>query len=75
MTTLDKTKEIISRITHCNQDDINPDTTLKEIKADSLHWIQIIVGLENAFDIEIDIDKMKEFSSIGDFISYIDSCA
>ena len=74
MSTLDQTKEIISRITHCNQDDIKPDTKLKEIKADSLHWIQIIVGLENAFDIEIDIDKMKEFSTIGDFISYIDSC-
>ena len=48
---------------------------MKDIKADSLHWVQIIVGVENALDIEIDIDseRMQELTTIGDFVKYIEN--
>jgi len=55
-------------------DEIRLETALKDIKSDSLHWVQIIVGVENAFDIEIDIERMKELASIDYFVKYIDSC-
>jgi len=63
----------MARITHCNDDDIKIESLLKDIKADSLHWVQIIVGIESATDVEIDFDKMKEIESIDDFVKYIDS--
>ena len=75
MSTLEQLRSIMVKITHCNEEDIKPDTALKDIKADSLHWVQIIVGIENALDIEIDFDRMKELATIEDFINYIDSCA
>ena len=75
MSTLDEVTRIITRVAHCSADGVSPDTALKDIKADSLHWVQIIVGVENAFDVEIDIDKLQEFATIGDFIKYIESCA
>ncbi len=75
MSTLDEVTRIIARVAHCSADEVSPDTALKDIKADSLHWVQIIVGVENAFDVEIDIDKLQEFATIGDFIKYIESCA
>lgn len=75
MATLDEVKKIIARITHSSADEIGPETALKDIKADSLHWVQIIVAVENAFNIEIDFDKMQEFATIADFINYIESCA
>ena len=74
MSTLDEIKRIIARIAHCGADEIGPETALKDIKADSLHWVQIIVAVENAFNIEIDIDKMSQFATIGDFVSYVESC-
>ena len=74
MSTLDEIKRIIARIAHCSADEIGPETALKDIKADSLHWVQIIVAVENAFNIEIDIDKMSEFATIEDFVRYIESC-
>lgn len=74
MSTLDELKRIIARIAHCSPDEINLETTLKDIKADSLHWVQIIVAAENTFDIEIDIDRMKDFTTIEDFVKYIESC-
>ena len=73
MATLETVKSVIARITHCNEDDIQPETMLKDIKADSLHWVQIIVGIESDTDVEIDFDKMKEIASIDDFVKYIDS--
>ena len=74
MSTLDEVKRIIARIAHCSEDDISLETALKDIKADSLHWVQIIVAVENTFNIEIDIDKMQEFSTIEDFVKHIESC-
>lgn len=71
--TLDEVRRIIARIARCSENEISLETALKDIKADSLHWVQIIVGVENAFDIEIDIDRMKELTSIDDFVKYIDS--
>jgi acyl carrier protein len=63
----------MARITHCNADDVQAETLLKDIKADSLHWVQIIVGIESATNVEIDFDKMKEIASIDDLVKYIDS--
>ena len=72
MATLDELKKIIARIAHCGADEIQTDTELKDIKADSLHWVQIVIAAEELFNIEIDIEKMKEFSTVGDMVSYID---
>jgi len=72
--TLDEVRRIIARVARCSENEIGLETALKDIKADSLHWVQIIVGVENAFDIEIDIERMKELTSIDDFVKYIDSC-
>ncbi len=66
-------RKSIARVTRCSEDAISMDTALKDIKADSLHWVQIIVAMENAFDIEVDFEKMKEMTTIGDFVQYIES--
>jgi len=73
MSILDELKRIIARIAHCSADEISLETALKDIKADSLHWVQIIIAAEDALNIEIDIDKMTEFTTIGDFVNYIES--
>ena len=73
MSTLEAVKSVMARITHCNEDDIQAETLLKDRKADSLHWVQIIVGIESDTDVEIDFDKMKEIESIGDLVKYVDS--
>jgi len=64
----------IARVTRCSEQELKPETELKTIKADSLHWVQIIVGVENALDIEIEIDKekMSALATIGDFVKYIE---
>ena len=75
MSTLDELKRNIARVTRCSEQEITAETALKDIKADSLHWVQIIVGIENALDIEIDMDRerMEEIATVGDFVKYIES--
>ena len=73
MSTLETVKSVMARITHCDENDIQPETLMKDIKADSLHWVQIIVGIESDTEVEIDFDKMKEIEKISDFVSYIDN--
>lgn len=74
MSTLDRLRAIMAKVARCNGDEIGADTALKDIKADSLHWLQIIIRVEKDFDIEIDFERMSDLATIGDFTSYIDSC-
>jgi acyl carrier protein len=73
MSTLDELRRIIGKITRCDAHAIGLGTKLRELRADSLDWVQIIVGVETAFDIEVDIDKMQGFVTIEDFVSHIES--
>lgn len=74
MSTLEHLREIMAKIARCDGDDIRNDTALKDVRADSLHWLQIIIRVEGDYDIEIDFDRMREITTIGEFVGYIDSC-
>ena len=51
----EKLKEIIVDVLGCNEDEITMDTTfVDDLGADSLDIFQIIMGIEDAFDIEIE---------------------
>jgi acyl carrier protein len=72
MSTSEDLIRIIAKITHTNVTELSPVTLLKNVKADSLHWVQIVVSAETQFGVEIDIEMMKTFQTIGDFGAYID---
>jgi acyl carrier protein len=73
MSSFDELQKAIVKITRCDRQSIKIDTELKDIDADSLHWVQIIVALENALDIEIDTEQMRDMATVGDFANYLDS--
>ena len=73
MPTLQHLREIMARIARLNGDEIGLDTALKDVKADSLHWLQIIIRVESDINIEIDFERMRELTTIGDFTDYIDT--
>ena len=75
MSTLDRLKAIIVKIAHASGDEIRAETPLKDVRADSLHWLQIIIRVEGDFNIEIDFDRMRELTTVGDFAEYIEASA
>jgi len=72
-TTLGTVRGIMAKITHCGENDINADTLLKDLKADSLHWVQIIVATETALNVEIDFEKLKGMETVNDYIVYVEN--
>ena len=53
-------------------DDITMETTfVDDLGADSLDIFQIIMGIEEAFDIEIDNDDAEKIQTVGDAVEQI----
>lgn len=68
----EKLKEIITDVLGCNPDTITPDTTfVDDLGADSLDIFQIIMGIEDTFDIEIDNEDAEKIATVGDAVEQI----
>ncbi|MBO4441792.1 acyl carrier protein [bacterium] len=50
---------------------LTPESSMKEMKIDSLDIVEIIMKIEDEFEIEIPDDKLKEFQNLGDIAKYI----
>ena len=72
MSTLETLQQIVARTARCNEQDVMPQTSLADLRIDSLDWVQIIAALESAYDIEIDIELLNDFGTIADLVDYID---
>ncbi len=50
---------------------LTPTTTFKELGADSLDVVQVMVAIEEAFDIELVDEELKGITNMGNFIDYV----
>ena len=68
----EKLKEIIIDVLNVSEEDITPETTfVDDLGADSLDVFQIIMGIEEAFDIEIDNEDAEKIVTVGDAVEQI----
>ena len=72
MTVEEKVKEITARITHKNVGEIKTDGTFKDLEADSLDVVQILVALEEEYNIELEDEEMQKVTNMGEFVAYIE---
>ena len=60
----EKLQQIISEVLNVDVDEITPDTTfVDDLGADSLDVFQIIMGIEEEFDIEIPTEEAEKIVS------------
>ena len=64
-------RKIVAKITRNENVVLTPTTTFKVLGADSLDVVQVMVALEEAFDIELVDEEMKSLSNMGGFIDYV----
>ena len=70
----DKIKEIIANKIQVDEDKITPETSLmKDLEADSLDAVDIIMGIEEEFGIEIPDSAAEAFENVGDIAKYVES--
>lgn len=68
----EKLKNIIVDVLNVPVDDIKLDTTfVDDLGADSLDIFQIIMGIEEEFDIEIDNEEAEKIATVSDAVEQI----
>ena len=68
-----KVAQIIADKLKIDASSVKPESTLKDLGADSLDLVEIIMKVEEQFGIEIDDEKAEHLKNVGEFVSYINS--
>ena len=72
MTEFEKLQAIIADVLNVSPETITPDTTfVDDLGADSLDIFQIIMGIEEDFDIEIDNEEAEKITTVQDAVDQI----
>ena len=68
----EKMQQIIADVLSVDLDEIKPETTFKEdLGADSLDVFQIIMAVEEEFNIEIPTEEAEKIVTVGDAVEAI----
>ena len=68
----EKLREIIADVMNIDEKEIKEDSSFEnDLGADSLDVFQIIMGIEDDFDIEIDNDEAEKIVTVGDAVEQI----
>jgi acyl carrier protein len=72
----DKVKNIIVEQLQVEPEAVKLETSLmKDLEADSLDAVEIIMGIENEFGIEIPDEEAEKFKTVGDIVGYVEANA
>ena len=68
----EKIKKIIAEVLNVDEEEITMDTTfVDDLGADSLDIFQIVMGIEEEFDIEIANEEAEKIATVGDAVEPI----
>lgn len=71
--TFEKIREIIKEQLNVDEALVTMDTHLmKDLEADSLDAVEIIMAIEEEFDIEIPDEDAEKFQLVGDLVRYVE---
>ena len=69
----DKIKEIIVEQLGVDDDKVTQDTHLmKDLEADSLDAVEIIMAIEEEYGIEIPDEEAEKFQTVADLVAYVE---
>lgn len=69
---LEKMKEIIADQLGVSEDEVTLEASFKEdLDADSLDLFELVMALEEEYDVEIPSDDLAKLNTVGDVINYL----
>ncbi|MBN1842079.1 MAG: acyl carrier protein [Deltaproteobacteria bacterium] len=70
----EKIKKIVAEKLSVEQDEVVPEASfVDDLGADSLDLVELIMAMEEAFDIEISDEQAEKLQTVKDAINYITS--
>ena len=71
---LEKMSEMIAEQLNCDAETITADTSFKDdLGADSLDLFELVMALEDEYNIEIPAEQLEEMTTVGKVIDYLKS--
>ena len=68
---LERIKNVLNDKIGCDTENVTAETTLAELGIDSLDTMELVVGLEDEFEVELDFGEAK-VGTIGDIMALIE---
>ncbi len=74
MALIDDVKEVVVEQLNVNPDEVKEESRfVEDLNADSLDVVELIMELEEKFDIEIPDSDAESIATVGDVIKYIET--
>lgn len=71
MAVFDKVKAIVVDQLGVDEEDVTLNTSFQELNADSLDIVELIMALEEEFNLDIPDEEAEKIRTIGDAVNYI----
>lgn len=71
---LEKVKAILAEQFDVEEDKITADTDLQEdLRADSLDVVDLLMSIEDEFEVEVPDEEIENIKTVGSLVSYIEA--
>ena len=71
---LEKVKKILSEQFDVEEDRINGDTSIiNDLGADSLDVVDLLMSIEDEFEVEVPDDEIENIKTVEDLVKYIEN--
>ncbi len=70
MTVLERVANVLVDVKDCEKDAIKMESTWKDLGLDSLDTVEVVMSLEDEFEIELEMDE--SFQCVGDVVKVIE---
>ncbi len=72
MALIDDVKSVVVEQLNCNADEVKEESKfVEDLNADSLDVVELVMALEEKFDIEIPDSDAEAIATVGDALKYI----
>ena len=76
MTNFERVRWVISEELRMPEEDINEDSLfVEDLNFDSLDHIEVVIGIEKEFDVEISDEEIDDVKSVKDLLSLLENIA
>ncbi len=69
----DKVKSIIVEKLGISENEVRMETTFEDLGADSLDIVELIMAIEEEYDIQVSDEEAEKAQSVGDVVNYINT--
>jgi acyl carrier protein len=76
MSTFDRVKKVVVEQLDVAEDEVTPQASfVDDLGADSLDVVELVMGLEEEFDVEIPDEDAEKITTVQEAVNYIDEKA